>query len=129
MLFRSNGFENQPGSAKAYNINNKNNPVGTSFGSIEKAEKADPSVNWFDLDNNSIAIQRIGGNFQFVRPLNGGNPFKRAPWSVVLGFNAQEVTPMNFAGQVMPYGMNTNNYNKELKLDPVSIVGKKSALV
>jgi len=107
----SNGFENQPGSAKAYNINNKNNPVGTSFGSIEKAEKADPSVNWFDLDNNSIAIQRIGGNIQFVRPLNGGNPFKRAPWSVVLGFNAQEVTPMNFAGQVMPYGMNTNNYN------------------
>ena len=107
----SKGFEDQPGSAKAYNINNKNNPVGTSFGSIEKAEKADPSVNWFDLDNNSIAIQRIGGSFQFVRPLNGGNPFKRAPWNVVLGFNAQEVTPMNFAGDIMPYGMNTNNYN------------------
>jgi len=107
----SNGFENQPGSAKAYNINNKNNPTGTTFGSIAKAEQADPSVNWFDLDNNSIAIQRVGGNVQFVRPLNGGNPFKRAPWSVVLGFNAQEVTPMNFGGQTMPYGMNSNNYN------------------
>ena len=107
----SKGFEDQPGSAKAYNIHNKNNPAGTTFGSIQKAEKADPSVNWFDLDNNSIAIQRVGGSVQFVRPLNGGNPFKKVPWSVVLGFNAQEATPMNFAGQIMPYGMNTNNYN------------------
>ena len=106
----SKGFEDQPGSAKAYNINNKNNPVGKTFGSIERAEKADPAVNWFDLDNNSIALQRQGGNIQFVRPLNGGNPFKRAPWSVVLGLSAQEVTPMNFAGDVMPYGMNTNGY-------------------
>jgi outer membrane protein insertion porin family len=106
----SKGFEDEPAKAKAYNINNKNNPVGKSFGSIERAEKADPAVNWFDLDNNSIALQRQGGNIQFVRPLNGGNPFKRAPWSVVLGLSAQEVTPMNFAGDVMPYGMNTNDY-------------------
>ena len=106
----SKGFEDEPGSAKAYNINNKNNPVGKTFGSIERAEKADPAVNWFDLDNNSIALQRQGGNIQFVRPLNGGNPFKRAAWSVVLGLSAQEVTPMNFAGDVMPYGMSTNGY-------------------
>jgi outer membrane protein insertion porin family len=106
----SNDFFKAPANATAYNIQSKNNPTGTSFGSISKAEKADPSLNWFNLDNNSIALQRIGANVQFVRPLNGGNPYKRAPWNVVLGFSGQEVTPMNFGGSVMPYGMNTNNY-------------------
>jgi len=107
----SNDFFKAPSNATAYNIQSKNNPTGTSFGSISKAEKADPSLNWFNLDNNSFALQRIGGNVQFVRPLNGGNPYKRAPWNVVLGFSGQEVTPMNFGGSVMPYGMNTNNYS------------------
>ena len=107
----SNDFFKAPANATAYNIQSKNNPTGTSFGSISKAEKADPSLNWFNLDNNSIALQRIGANVQFVRPLNGGNPYKRAPWNVVVGFSGQEVTPMNFSGSVMPYGMNTNNYS------------------
>lgn len=107
----SNDFFKAPSSANAYNINSNNNPTGTSFGSISKAERADPSLNWFNLDGNSIALQRFGGNLQFVRPLNGGNPFKRAPWSVVVGLSAQEVTPMNFAGDVMPYGVSTNNFN------------------
>ena len=107
----SNDFFKAPASANAYNIQSKNNPTGTSFGSISKAEKADPSLNWFNLDNNSIALQRIGANVQFVRPLNGGNPYKRAPWNVVVGFSGQEVTPMNFSGSLMPYGMNTNNYS------------------
>lgn len=107
----SKDFFQAPSSANAYNINSDNNPTGTSFGSISKAEKADPSLNWFNLDGNSIALQRFGGNVQFVRPLNGGNPFKRAPWSVVAGFSAQEVTPMNFSGDGMPYGVSTNNFN------------------
>ncbi|MEN9859683.1 MAG: hypothetical protein RLZZ515_165 [Cyanobacteriota bacterium] len=104
----SNDFFKAPSNAAAYNINSKNNPTGTSFGSISKAEKADPNVNWFDLDNNAIAIQRIGGNIQFVRPLNGGDPFKRAAWNVVVGFSGQEVTPLNFGGESMPYGISTN---------------------
>ncbi len=107
----SRDFFKAPSNAAAYNINSSSNPTGTSFGSISKAERADPSLNWFNLDGNSVALQRFGGNLQFVRPLNGGNPFKRAPWSVVVGLSAQEVTPMNFAGEVMPYGVNTNNFN------------------
>ena len=108
----SDDFYKAPSSAKAYDINRKRNPTGTSFGSIEKAQKADPSLNWFDLDNNSIALQRVGGSVQFVRPLNGGDPYKRAPWNLVLGFNGQEVTPMNFAGELMPYGLNTEGFNR-----------------
>jgi outer membrane protein insertion porin family len=47
---------------------------------------------------DTVAIQRIGGNVQFVRPLNGGDPFKRVPWRLILAFSGQEVTPMNFSG-------------------------------
>jgi len=106
----SNDFFQAPANANAYNIQSNRNPTGTSFGSIEKAQKVDPSLNWFNLDNNSVALQRVGANVQFVRPLNGGDPYKRAAWSVVLGFSGQEVTPMNFAGDTMAYGMNTNAY-------------------
>ncbi|WP_398326662.1 BamA/TamA family outer membrane protein [Vulcanococcus sp.] len=124
----SNDFFKAPSNATAYNIQSNNNPTGTSFGSISKAQKADPSLNWFNLDNNSIALQRIGGNVQFVRPLNGGNPYKRAPWNVVLGFSGQEVTPMNFGGSVMPYGMNTNNYkNGETQVKDVICIAYNCA--
>ena len=110
----SSGFFQAPANAVAYNSN-----VTTSAGgpypspAAAKAQNTALGVNnnWFALDGNSIALQRIGANVQFVRPLNGGDPFKRAPWSVVVGLSAQEVTPMNFAGDTMPYGMSSNNYN------------------
>ena len=109
----SSGFFQAPANAVAYNSN-----VATSAGgpypspAAAKAQNTNLGVNnnWFALDGNSIALQRIGANVQFVRPLNGGDPFKRAPWSVVVGLSAQEVTPMNFAGDTMPYGMSSNNY-------------------
>ena len=109
----SSGFFQAPANAVAYNSN-----VTTSAGgpypspAAAKAQNTALGVNnnWFALDGNSIALQRIGANVQFVRPLNGGDPFKRAPWSVVVGLSAQEVTPMNFAGDTMPYGMSSNNY-------------------
>lgn len=47
---------------------------------------------------DTVAIQRIGANVQFVRPLNGGDPFRKTPWRLVLAFGGQEVTPMNFSG-------------------------------
>jgi outer membrane protein insertion porin family len=47
---------------------------------------------------DTVAIQRVGGNVQFVRPLNGGDPFRKTPWRLILAFGGQEVTPMNFSG-------------------------------
>jgi outer membrane protein insertion porin family len=47
---------------------------------------------------DTVAIQRVGANVQFVRPLNGGDPFKQSPWRLILAFGGQEVTPMNFSG-------------------------------
>jgi outer membrane protein insertion porin family len=66
---------------------------------------------FFTLDGNTVAIQRTGATVSFVRPLNGGDPFKKAPWSLVVGVNAQEARPMNFGGQSMPYAVATNTFS------------------
>jgi outer membrane protein insertion porin family len=115
----SSGFFQAPATALAYNsATTLTLPNGSSVGSYgspaaAKAQNTALGVNnnWFSLDGNSVALQRVGGNVQVVRPLNGGNPYVRAPWSVVLGLSAQEVTPMNYSGQTMPYAMNGNTYN------------------
>jgi outer membrane protein insertion porin family len=110
----SSGFFQAPATAVAYN-SNVTSAAGGPYPSPAAAKAQNTALgvnnNFFALDGNSIALQRIGANVQFVRPLNGGDPFKRAPWSVVVGLSAQEVTPMNFAGDTMPYGMSSNNYN------------------
>ncbi|MCP9881385.1 BamA/TamA family outer membrane protein [Cyanobium sp. Alchichica 3B3-8F6] len=54
---------------------------------------------------DTVALQRIGANVQFVRPLNGGNPYKKAPWNLILSFGGQEVTPMDFSGSKYSYGV------------------------
>ncbi|MFM9111403.1 MAG: BamA/TamA family outer membrane protein, partial [Prochlorococcaceae cyanobacterium] len=98
-----------PGTQISYNINKRRNPLDEKFPTIGKARAASEAVgedySWFDYDGNSVLIQRIGGNIQFVRPMNGGNPFKRAPWTVVVGLNAQQVKPINFSGDSMRYGV------------------------
>ncbi|MFM8937348.1 MAG: BamA/TamA family outer membrane protein [Vulcanococcus sp.] len=109
----SSGFYNAPATAAAYN-SGTTSTAGGPYTSPTAAKAANTALginnNWFALDGNSIALQRVGANVQFVRPLNGGNPFKKAPWSIVVGVSGQEVTPMNFSGTIMPYGMNSNNY-------------------
>ena len=101
-------FYQAPGTDFAYNI--YNNPLNRSFGSVQQAESESPSNSWFNYDGNSVVVQRIGGNLQFIRPLNGGNPFIRAPWSLIAGLNAQQVTPMNVGGETMPYGVLNNEF-------------------
>jgi len=88
----SNGFFNASPTATAYTNASNGSP-------------------WFTLDGNTVAIQRTGATVSFVRPLNGGDPFKKAPWSLVVGVNAQEARPMNFGGQSMPYAAATNTFS------------------
>ena len=107
----SSGFYSAPSTAAAYNIYSSSNPGSTTYNSVEAARAANPGTNWFALDGNLIAVQRVGANLQLVRPLNGGNPFKKAPWSLVVGLSIQEATPINFSGQTMPYGVATTNFS------------------
>ena len=106
-------FYQAPGTnlnSKAFNIDSYNNPLKRPIGSVQQAESESPGNSWFNYDGNSVVVQRIGGNLQFIRPLNGGNPFLRAPWSLIAGLNAQQVTPMNVGGETMPYGVLNNDF-------------------
>jgi outer membrane protein insertion porin family len=74
---------------------------------------------------DTVAIQRIGANVQFVRPLNGGNPYKKAPWNLILSFGGQEVTPLNFSGTkyskaVIP-GSSGYGDNGSFSTNPISV--------
>ncbi|MCP9806587.1 BamA/TamA family outer membrane protein [Cyanobium sp. T1B-Tous] len=71
-----------------------NGPIDVGGGDVQVSTNFD-----------TVAIQRIGANVQFVRPLNGGNPYKKAPWNLILSFGGQEVTPMDFSGSKYAYGV------------------------
>ncbi len=112
-ILTAGNFYEPPGTTLSYNINSNNNPLGKTFDSIQEAIDGDNDLSWFDYVGNSVVIQRVGGNLQFVRPLNGGNPFKRAPWSIVLGLSGQDATPMDFAGTSSRYGVSSNDFNND----------------
>jgi len=94
----------------AYNINSKKNPTDGKFDSVAKAESDAPQYSWFDYEGDSVALQRVGGNVIFARPLNGGDPYKIVPWNVLVGLSAQNVRPINFSGSSRPYGVATNDF-------------------
>ncbi len=121
-IYTASDFYQAPGTSVAYNVNSNNNPLGKTIDSVQSAESKDPDSSWFDYNGNSVVIQRVGGNLQFVRPLNGGNPFKRAPWSVVVGLSAQQVTPMNYSGSIQPYGVAADNFNSNGGQVPINSV-------
>jgi len=112
-IYTASDFYEAPGTKVAYNINNNNNPLGKVYGNVQEAQNDAPDYSWYDFDGNSVVIQRVGGNIQVVRPLNGGNPFNRAPWNVVVGLSAQQVKPINFSGDSMPYGVSTNAFTND----------------
>ncbi|CAK6691600.1 BamA/TamA family outer membrane protein [Synechococcus sp. CBW1107] len=121
-IFSVRDFYEAPGTKVAYNIDSRKNPQGKTFDSVNDAENADPRTSWFDYSGNTVLIQRIGGNLQVIRPLNGGNPFKRAPWSVVLGLNIQQVSPINFSGDSRVFGVaqqSLQNNNSKAPTDDI----------
>jgi outer membrane protein insertion porin family len=121
-IYTASEFYEAPGTDLAYNINSNDNPVGKVFSNVGEAENADNDTSWFNYNGNSVVIQRAGGNLQFVRPLNGGNPYKRVPWSVVLGLSAQQVRPIDFSGDSQRFGVATNNFSNTGASVPVDSV-------
>ena len=89
----------------AYSIDSKKNPADSRFNNVSKAGNEFPETSWFDYEGDSIALERVGGNIIFSRPLNGGDPFKKVPWQVLAGLNLQAVRPINYAGGTRPYGI------------------------
>ena len=112
-------YENN-NSEYAYGISSNNNPADSKFSNVDKAGKEFPSTSWFDYEGDSIALERVGGNVIFARPLNGGDPFKKVPWQVLTGLNLQAVRPINYAGDTKPYGIpNRKIENNRIKNDEI----------
>ena len=98
------------GTRYSYNINSNKNPAQDTFGSVNKALKAFPSLSWLDYEGDTVVLRKTGGSFSFSRPLNGGDPFKESPWRVLAGMSLTDVRPINFAAETRPYGVSTNNF-------------------
>ncbi len=62
-----------------------------------------------DTDSNSadslssIVLENVGGGFTFLRPLNGGDPFREAPWRISAGMNFKKVNMIDSSGNKKPY--------------------------
>jgi outer membrane protein insertion porin family len=125
-IFTVSDFYQAPGTQVAYNIFSSSNPLRERFSSVTAARNAAESdgqdLSWFQYDGNSILIQRVGANVQFVRPLNGGNPFKRAPWSVLIGLTGQVATPLDFAGTTRRFGLAVANDASSLNSAPTDSI-------
>ncbi len=96
-------------SSRIYDIDSTSHGQG-KFDSVVKAKSSFPGKSWFDYEGNAVALQRTGGSFIVSRPLNGGDPYKEVPWSVLLGMNIQKVRPIDFSGKSRPYGASTGNF-------------------
>ncbi len=62
-----------------------------------------------DTDSNSadslssIVLENLGGGFTFLRPLNGGDPFRETPWKISAGINFKKVNMIDSSGTKKPY--------------------------
>ena len=98
------------GTTTAYEIGSSS--FGGPFGSVTDAKNnASSTVSWFDYEGDSIVLQRVGGGFSLARPLNGGDPYKKVPWRLLVGINAQKVEAIDYAGNSRPYGVLVDNYS------------------
>jgi outer membrane protein insertion porin family len=91
-------------SSRVYEINTNKNPAGRKFDDVGEASDLFPEYSWYEYQGDSVALQRVGGNIIFARPLNGGDPYKNAPWQILAGLNIQSVRPINFEGTSRVYG-------------------------
>jgi len=61
-------------------------------------------LNLYNPEGDLIRVQRVGGNVQYIRPLRGGDPYKKNLWTLIAGISGQEATPMNGLGDLRRYG-------------------------
>ena len=97
---------------------------------VNLANAADNSVSWFDYEGDTVVLRKTGGSFSFARPLNGGDPYKDAKWTLVSGMSFSEVKPINFAGESRPYGVSSkkrSDGNGEVDKDQIICVSYNCA--
>ena len=83
-------------------LTNDRNNLETS---TELGRRLNPDTdNLYQTDGDSVRLQRNGANFQFVRPLNQGNPHADdTKWTASAGLAFQQVTIQNADGEAKAY--------------------------
>ena len=114
-------------SSSAYSISKDNNPAGRKFDDVGQASDLFPEYSWFDYQGDSVALQRIGGNIIFARPLNGGDPYKNSPWQILAGLNVQSVRPINFEGASRVYGIPSESRNNGVSNEDIICIAYNCA--
>ncbi len=114
-------------SSSAYSISKNNNPAGRKFDDVGEASDLFPEYSWFDYQGDSVALQRIGGNIIFARPLNGGDPYKNSPWQILAGLNVQSVRPINFEGTSRVYGIPSESRNNRVSNEDIICISYNCA--
>ena len=97
-------------------------PTGSSYSTVDLAKAAKSDVSWFDYEGDSIVLERKGFGFSFVRPMNGGDPFKKSPWNVFVGMNLQKVKPVDYAGNKRPYGVASKHLASDDSVSKDSVI-------
>ena len=60
--------------------------------------------NLYEPEGDLVRVQRTGGNIQYIRPLRGGDPYKKNLWTLIFGLSGQEAVTMNGDGVARAYG-------------------------
>jgi outer membrane protein insertion porin family len=79
----------------------------------------------YGAEGDLVRVQRSGANLQYVRPLRGGDPYKRNLWTMIFGLSGQEVTTMNGFSTQRKYGAApfTNNGDIFAATDEIICLG------
>jgi len=80
------------------------NVEDTDFNNVNTAAAVLPGFNYYDPEGDLVRVQRTGGNIQYIRPLRGGDPFKRNLWTLIFGLSGQQAMVMNGNGTPRRYG-------------------------
>ena len=112
-------FHKAAGTSTATEIS-KNDPVYTS---VAAAKIADSSKSWFDYEGNSVVLENIGGGFAFIRPLNGGDPFRESAWRISAGMNFKKVRVIDGNGNDRPYAITNSSLPTTKNVNEIICLG------
>ena len=92
---------NSDGNGKLYAVNDQSSSSSDSF--------------------SSVVLENFGGGFTLLRPLNGGDPFKKVPWKISTGMNFKKVNMIDSSGNKKPYA--TKKPTTETNLNEIICIG------
>jgi outer membrane protein insertion porin family len=62
------------------------------------------SFYWYNPEGDLVRVQRTGGNVQYIRPMRGGDPYRKNIWTMIFGLSGQEAITMNGNSIPRKYG-------------------------